>query len=117
MLAHIFLNFIATYDNFSGDIVVVTGAIPKGSITLIPTTLVSGPIDFSNISGFAIKTSSRLYPCSNALSTLLNPTWATFDSPVIGSVSTGGQKTLSKTHSGSTSYGPHAINPYKKFPL
>ena len=51
------MNFIATYDNFSGAMVVVTGAIPKGSITLIPTTLVSGPIDFAKCSGFATNTS------------------------------------------------------------
>ena len=63
-------------------------------------------------SGFAIKTK----PCNSALSILRSPTWATFASPVVGSVSTAGQKTLSNTHSGRTSYGPHAINPYKKFP-
>ena len=65
-----------------------------------------------------MNTSSFLYPpLISELSILLNPTWATFTSPVIGSVSTDGQNTLSKTHSGKTSYGPHAINPYKKFPL
>ena len=97
------LNFMATYESFSGDMVVVTGAMPSGSITLMPTTRVSGPTDFSSMSGFAMNISSPEYPWRSAPSTRRRPTCATFTSPVALSVSTAGQKTLSKTHSGSTS--------------
>src|SRR6187551_2886504 len=102
---------MATYDNFSGDIVVVTGAIPSGSITFIPTTVVLGPIHFSSISGCAITTSSLWYSFSKALSIRLSPHWATLTSPVFLSVSTLGQNNLSNTNSGTSSYGPHAIKP------